>query len=62
VRNFDDAKSCDTGLFAKFFWNLMNNGVYIPPSQFEAWFLNTAITGLDMEKLLEALRKSIREL
>ncbi len=62
VRNFEDAKSCDTELFGKFFWNLMNNGVYVPPSQFEAWFLNTAITGLDTEKLLEALRKSIKQL
>ncbi|HCQ29911.1 MAG TPA: glutamate-1-semialdehyde-2,1-aminomutase [Flavobacteriales bacterium] len=62
VTNFDDAKSCDTELFAKFFWNVMENGVYIPPSQFEAWFLNTAITGLDMEKLQEALRNSIKEL
>ncbi len=62
VHNFDDAKACDTDMFAKFFWNLMNNGVYIPPSQFEAWFLNTALTGLDMEKLHEALRKSIKQL
>jgi glutamate-1-semialdehyde 2,1-aminomutase len=59
VTNFEEAKACDTALFAKFFWNLMGNGVYIPPSQFEAWFLNTAITGVDMEKLQEALHKSI---
>lgn len=58
VNNFADAQNSDTDRFAKFFWALMENGVYIPPSQYEAWFLNAAITEEDMDTICEAIDKA----
>ncbi len=42
VRNFDDAQACDTERYASLFRHLLGQGVYLPPSQFEAWFPSTA--------------------
>jgi glutamate-1-semialdehyde 2,1-aminomutase len=58
VRNFADAQNSDTDRFAKFFWALMDQGMYIPPSQFEAWFLNMALTDEDMDKTIEIVRNA----
>lgn len=44
VNNFSDAKSSDTAMFGKFFHGMLKKGIYLPPSQFESWFLSTAIT------------------
>merc|ERR1711991_187352 len=66
VHNFDDAQSSDTKKFATFFWEMIKNGVFLPPSQFEAWFLNTAISEKDIkifEKAVDAsMKKSCRSL
>jgi glutamate-1-semialdehyde 2,1-aminomutase len=42
VRNFDDATGCDTERFGAFFRHMLERGVYLPPSQYEAMFLATA--------------------
>jgi Ni/Fe-hydrogenase subunit HybB-like protein len=42
VENFADAKRCDTAKFARFFHAMQKNGVYIPPSLFEAYFVSGA--------------------
>lgn len=42
VKNQQDAKRTDSKLFARFFRYMYQNGVYIPPSQFEAWFISSA--------------------
>jgi len=52
VVDFESAQTCDTKLFAKFFWAMAENGMYIPPSQFEAWFIPIIITDEEM-KLVE---------
>lgn len=44
VENMEDAHLLDTHLYAKFFRYLFENGVYIPPSQHEAWFISSAHT------------------
>ena len=62
ISNFDDAKQCDTGLFAKFFWAMMEEGVFIPPSQYEAWFLSIAIGAPELEKLKIAISNSFKNL
>ena len=49
VVDFETAQTCDTELFAKFFWAMAENGMYIPPSQFEAWFLPINITDEEMQ-------------
>jgi glutamate-1-semialdehyde 2,1-aminomutase len=44
VRDFAAAKASATGRFRRFFHALLERGVYPPPSAFEAWFVNTAMT------------------
>jgi glutamate-1-semialdehyde 2,1-aminomutase len=45
VRDFDSAKTADTKRFARFFWEMMDRGFYLPCSQFEAAFLSVPMTG-----------------
>ena len=59
ITNFTDAQTSDTDKFAKFFWAMIENGVFLPPSQFEAWFLSTEIKEKELEKLAEAIDKSM---
>ncbi|WP_272149812.1 glutamate-1-semialdehyde 2,1-aminomutase [Tenacibaculum aiptasiae] len=59
VTNFDEAQTCDTEKFAVFFWEMMKNGVFLPPSQFEAWFLSSALSEKDIEKIAKAIDKSM---
>jgi len=42
VRNFDDAKDQSTAAYAAFFHAMLDGGVYLPPSAFEAWFVSAA--------------------
>jgi glutamate-1-semialdehyde 2,1-aminomutase len=59
VTNFEDAQSSDTKKFAVFFWEMIKNGVFLPPSQFEAWFLSSALSSKDLEKTKKAIDKSM---
>jgi glutamate-1-semialdehyde 2,1-aminomutase len=60
VTNFDEAQECDTARFTKFFWGLIENGVYIPPSQFESWFLCSVLSDEDMDKIVSAINKAMK--
>ncbi|MBL4707642.1 MAG: glutamate-1-semialdehyde 2,1-aminomutase [Flavobacteriales bacterium] len=60
VTDFDTASSCDTELFGKFFWAMAEAGLYIPPSQFEAWFLPITITDDEMEVVEERIKKAFQ--
>lgn len=59
VTNFEEAQTSDTKKFATFFWEMMHNGVFLPPSQFEAWFLSSALTEKDIKKIAKAIDKSM---
>jgi glutamate-1-semialdehyde 2,1-aminomutase len=60
VTNFTEAQECDTNRFTKFFWGLIENGVYIPPSQFESWFLCSVLSDADMEKIVLAINAAMK--
>ena len=62
VENYNDAKRSDLKLFARFFKALLKNGVLIPPSQFEAWFLSTAHDEVVLNEALERIERGIKEL
>ena len=62
VRNFEDAKTSDTELFGRFFRNLLNEGVLIPPSQFEAWFVSTSHTDEEIEEALGRIKSAVEAL
>ncbi len=59
VTNFEDAQTSDTKKYATFFWEMTKNGVFLPPSQFEAWFLSSALTEKDIQKIASAIDKSM---
>ena len=54
VRDYHTAKMSDTKRFARFFVEMMEQGIYLPPSQFEAWFLSLAHSQKDLDKTIEA--------
>jgi len=54
VNNYEEAKNQDSKKFAVFFHSMLENGVSLPPSAFEAWFVNGAMTDLDVEKIISA--------
>ena len=60
VVDFKTAQTSDTDKFKTFFWEMTNNGVFLPPSQFEAWFLSTAMTKKDLETLKNAIDKALK--
>lgn len=57
VRYYDDAVSSDTKLFANYFQEMLMRGVYLPPAQFEAFFISTAHTDDDINKTIEIQRE-----
>ncbi len=59
VTDFKSALKSDTESFKTFFWNMMENGVFLPPSQFEAWFLSSAIKKEDMKTIKAAIEISM---
>ena len=62
VANLADAKKADLTLFARFFQGMLQQGVYLPPSQFEAWFLSAAHTTADLEETAAAARRVLQKI
>ncbi|KEO85230.1 glutamate-1-semialdehyde 2,1-aminomutase [Tumebacillus flagellatus] len=62
VRNYDDAQAADGEKFARFFHLLLNEGVLLAPSKYEAWFVSTAHTQADIDFTIDAIRKVFAEL
>ncbi|MGB0888299.1 MAG: glutamate-1-semialdehyde 2,1-aminomutase [Vicingaceae bacterium] len=60
VTNFTEAQECDTAKFTQFFWGLIENGIYIPPSQFESWFLCSVLSDADMDKIVAAINAAMK--
>lgn len=56
VKNYEDAKTCDTKLFSKFYMHMLKNGIYIAPSQFEALFLSITHTEENIDKFLDVFK------
>ncbi len=54
VRNYTDATASDTARYAKFFWAMLERGVYLAPAQFEALFISSAHTDADIAHTVEA--------
>ena len=59
VRNYADAKKSDSARFAAFFQEMLNRGIFIAPSQFEALFVSAAHTDADIDRAIAAARESI---
>jgi glutamate-1-semialdehyde 2,1-aminomutase len=59
VPDYAAAKKCDTQRFAEFFRGMLNRGVFLAPSQFEALFVSAAHTDQDIDRTLAACRESL---
>lgn len=62
IADYEGAKKSDAARFGKFFWGMMDRGVYLPCSQFEAAFLSAAHTEEHLAQTLEAARASLASL
>jgi len=62
VRDYRTAKTSDTKRFAQFFIEMMEQGIYLPPSQFEAWFLSLAHTQKDLDQTIEACDAAFKKM
>jgi glutamate-1-semialdehyde 2,1-aminomutase len=62
VTHYQKAKMSDTKRFAQFFIQMMEEGIYLPPSQFEAWFVSLAHTQKDLDKTIEACDSAFKRL
>ncbi|GGT31097.1 glutamate-1-semialdehyde 2,1-aminomutase [Streptomyces purpureus] len=60
VMNYDDAKRQESFRFTAFFHSMLSNGVYLPPSAFESWFVSTAHDERAVEKIAGALPAAAR--
>jgi glutamate-1-semialdehyde 2,1-aminomutase len=61
VTDYDSAKTADTARFGRFFWAMMDRGIYLPCSQFEAAFLSAVHTEKHVETTLAAAREALAE-
>lgn len=62
VRDADEARTSDSAKFARFFHGMIDRGINIPPSQFEAMFLSTAHTDADIDRTISVADESLRDL
>jgi glutamate-1-semialdehyde 2,1-aminomutase len=57
VRNFADASASDTQRYGAFFRHMLERGVYLPPSQFESWFVSVVHGDVEVDRTIEAARE-----
>jgi glutamate-1-semialdehyde 2,1-aminomutase len=62
VKSFDDASKSDTAKFGKYFHALLNEGVYMPPSQYESAFVPACITNEEIDMTIEASLKAMKRI
>jgi glutamate-1-semialdehyde 2,1-aminomutase len=62
VNNFTDAKTSDTVLFGKYFKSMLAKGIYLPPSQYESWFLSAALGDSEYDQIIAASKATLRSL
>ena len=61
VQNFDEASRSDTKAFAQFHRGMLDRGVYLPPSQFEAAFLSAEHSDDDIDRTITAVREIFQD-
>jgi glutamate-1-semialdehyde 2,1-aminomutase len=62
ITGWQTAAECDTQRFARFFWGMMDRGVYLPCSQYEALFMSAAHTEADVDQTIDAAREALGEI
>jgi glutamate-1-semialdehyde 2,1-aminomutase len=62
VVDFTTAASANNSRFNIFFHAMLNRGIYLPPSAFESWFLNNALSYEDLDETIKAAKESLEEI
>lgn len=62
VNNFADAKTSDASLYGKYFHGMLERGIYLPPSQYESWFISDAIREEELAKILQASEETLQQM
>lgn len=62
VVDFDTAKTTDLELFGRYFRGMLEEGVYLPPSQYETWFVSHSIKEDELSKIIEANQKVLNRI
>ncbi len=62
VTDFASAAAANNNLFKKYFHAMLKRGIYLPPSAFESWFLNNALTKEDLDETIKATEESLKEI
>jgi glutamate-1-semialdehyde 2,1-aminomutase len=61
VTDFKSASECDIPMFNKLFHFMLKHGVYLPPSAYESWFLNDALSYKDLDKTISLFKKFVKQ-
>ena len=61
VTDYATAKTADTQRFGRFFRNMRDRGVFLPPSQFEAMFVSLAHTDAEIDQIVDAARAALAD-
>tara|TARA_B100000212_G_scaffold282609_1_gene222713 strand:- start:5 stop:1291 length:1287 start_codon:yes stop_codon:yes gene_type:complete len=59
VENYNDAITCDLEKYAKYFKSMLDQGIYLPPSQFECMFISSVYSENDIKKIIQSNKKSL---
>jgi len=62
VTDYDSARRCDVSAFGRLHGRMLARGVYLPPSQFEAWFVSLAHGDAEVDRTIEAAHEALRGL
>ena len=54
MKDFESSAAADIKRFNLFFHSMLEQGIYLPPSAFESWFLNNALSFRDLDETIEA--------
>ena len=62
VKNYTEAKKCNTNHYSQYFKSMLELGIYLPPSQYECLFLSNKIDENDIEKIIDSNLKSLKKI
>ena len=62
VTSYDTASSSDADVYSKYFWNMLDRGVYLAPSRLETGFVSLAHTEEDIDRTIESATESLKEI
>lgn len=62
VRDYSSAIKSDAGLYRRYFKAMLSRGIYLPPAQYESFFVSTAHTVMDIESTIAAASEAVKEL